>query len=83
MNPQHFSKSSLNELFKKHDADNAGFLTLENAAKAGKERFPKMSDNCVKKMVEHFDEDKNDKIDINEFTEFCLSLSILWVRFLL
>ena len=72
-------KSALDELFKKHDKDNAGFLTFEQAVKAGMERCPNMSENSVKEMVTHFDKDKNDKIDMNEFSEFFISLAILWV----
>lgn len=78
---QYYDENSVKEEFDKADIDKSGFLERKELKKLAQEyinlKMPKKlkTINCVDKLLEDFDINKDGKISIEEFTELFREIS--------
>lgn len=70
-------KDEIEEVFKKHDADNSGNLSVEELLEAMKELKLSPTDAEIEEFKNEFDEDRSGDLSLDEFKDICCSMRSL------
>ena len=62
----YYRKNQIEPLFKEHDKDNNGYVTVDQAKEVLKKKFPDFEDDQIGDIAQQYDKDKKDQCNYGD-----------------